>query len=330
MSTPSALAFDEHPRGSGATGATEEIARTLRESGIDAPSGLYDEALALAREGHLSPAAERLRMLLCLDPTDAEASLLLGKILATRGQYQEALANLDAAVTHGVVLPPGLRDRVEAGLHKQIRDAEEHRNRVAARERGEVHTLRAEAKKLRSENAGLELDVDELQRRVRMWSSATAIIAGVAAALLLASLLFGGGSDEADLADAGTTPEAAAPDPVVLSPTPETVAGTTSGTTTTRTGTAVIGEASTASVVSSGAAATTAAGTTSAAKPAAASTSSGTRTHTVVAGDTLGKLASRYYGKSSLWPHIQKANASALGGGVDLKLGQKLVIPPAP
>ncbi|RME25939.1 MAG: LysM peptidoglycan-binding domain-containing protein [Deltaproteobacteria bacterium] len=335
-SSNSALAFDEVPRGTGTSGATEQIARALRESGIDAPSGLYDEALALARDGHLSPAAERLRMLLCLDPTDAEASLLLGKILASRGQYQEALANLDAAVTHGAVLPPGLRDRVEAGLHKQIRDAEEHRARVAARERGEVHALRDEAKKLRSENAALELEVDELQRRVRLWSSATAISIGVTAALLLASLIFGGDdhpdadAPSADSPAAHATGDAstATTEPVVLTPTPTTVASAKGSASTATTPAATTGTGTVAldTVPAAGTAAAPAATTGTASAPTAAPV----RTHVVQKGDTLGKLAQRYYGNSGLWPTIQAANRDLLGDGVALKIGMKLKIPPKP
>lgn len=337
MSSQHNLAFDEVPRGDGRTGATEQIARALRESGIDAPSGLFDEALNLAQEGHLSPAAERLRMLLCLDPTDADAALLLGKILASRGQYQEALANLDLAATHGAVLPAGLRDRVEAGLRKQISEAEDHRNRVAARERGEVHTLRAEAKKLRSENAVLELEVDELQRRVRLWSGATAVIAGVAAALVLATLVFGG-EDEAGAAG-GDQASATAAEEIVLSPTPETVAAGAASTTSGAGAVATVPAAPKAVEAvavqatdratdrATDKAASTS--TTASVVPAATSTGAG-KTHVVQKGDTLGGLASRYYGDSSKWPLIQAANKDKLKGSVDLKLDMKLVIPPAP
>lgn len=330
MSNPSALAFDELPRGAGASGATEEIARALRESGIDAPSGLFDEALALARDGHLSPATERLRMLLVLDPADADAHLLLGKILASRGQFQEALSCLDAAVTHGAVLPPGLRDRVETGLHKQIRDAEEHRARVAARERGEVHQLRAEAKQLRSDNAGLELEVEELQRRVRLWSSATAVVAGVAAALLVASLAFGGDEGEAV---AAVQPSAEQ----VLVPSPETISGTAATAATASvapSGTVEVGAPTSASSkpasTPASAASTTKAPSTAAATPTAATAApGGAKVHVVEGGDTLGKLAQRYYGSSADWPRIQSANRDQLGDGTALKLGMKLKIPPA-
>ncbi len=318
MSNQSNLAFDEVPRGDGGTGAIEQIARLLRDSGLDAPAGLYDEALTLAQEGHLSPAVERLRMLLCLDPSDAEASLLLGKILATRGQNQEALTALDAAVTHGAVLTPGLRDRVEAGLRKQVAEAEDHRNRVVARERGEVQSLRSEAKKLRSENAVLELEVEELQRRVRLWSGSTAVIGGVASALILAMLLFGGGSsDELPALTSSTTPVV---DEVLITPTPDNI------------GVASVGASPVqAAAAQPAAVAAQPAAVAASPKPVASpAPAGGARVHTVKAGDTLGSLASSYYGKSSEWPTIQKANKDQLNGGTNLKLGMKLKIPAQP
>ena len=116
MSNLSILAFDEIPRGTAGRGATERIAQLLDNSEIDAPSSLYDEALALAKEGRFAPATDRLRMVLTLDPIDADASLLLGKVLAARGQWQEALQRLDTAQANGAIVPAPLRDRVEASL----------------------------------------------------------------------------------------------------------------------------------------------------------------------------------------------------------------------
>lgn len=340
MSNPNSLAFDEVPRGDGGSGAIDQIARLLRDSGIDAPAGLFDEALNLAQEGHLSPAIERLRMLLCLDPSDAEAALLLGKILATRGQYQEALAHLDAAATHGAVLPAGLRDRVEAGLRKQVAEAEDQRNRAVSRDKGEVQALRAEAKKLRSENAVLELEVEELQRRLRLWSGATAVVGGVAAALLLATLLFGGDSEP----KATRTAAAPASPEAVLSPTPENVGLTSvasapppsaSGVASTAASPPAKAEGTSAKPGATSASPSPAAGKpaataapSSTAKAPATTSAGGVRTHTVAAGDTLGSLAAKYYGKSSDWPIIQKANKDVLKGSTDLKLGMKLKIPP--
>ena len=182
---------DEAPRGTGEAGATLKIARALDACGIDAPTSLYDEALALAQEGRLSPAAERLRMLLCLDPNDGEAALLLGKVLAAREQWQEAMTWLEVASNNGAVLPPGLRDTVEDGTCRHVADAEEARNRITSRERGEIRNLRNEAKRLRSESIALEAENETLRGRVRTWSGITAVVAGSASALLLAAMLFG-------------------------------------------------------------------------------------------------------------------------------------------
>jgi len=329
MSELSLLAFDELPRGVGGVGATEKIARALHDSGIDAPSTLYDEALALARQGRLAPATERLRMVLCLDPTDAEAALLLGKVLAGRGLWQEALAQLDGASANGTVLPPGLREQVETKLRKHIEDAEAHRARIAARERGEIKSLRSEAKRLRSDNASLEQQVDDLGGRVRVWSSATALIAGAACALLLVSLLFGSDQETAPVAElntpaadaevATTTAISAAPpvlEPIAPSPTETTVTPTDTTTTSTVVMPAAKAQPPAAPVVAAPVVET----------PVVASSG---QTHVVTKGDTLGKLARDYYGKSSAWPKIQKANKSLLGDSEALSIGMKLVIPPS-
>lgn len=54
---------------------------------------------------------------------------------------------------------------------------------------------------------------------------------------------------------------------------------------------------------------------------------SGTRTHTVVKGDTLAGLAQKYYRKSNQWPKIAEANKDVLPDPTKLKLGMVLKIP---
>lgn len=189
------LSFDELPRGAGGVGASEQIAKTLTEQGLNATVGLYDEALALARDGHLARSAERLRMVLVLDPNDAEAAVLLGKVQAGRGMWQEALAHLDEAAAKGASLPQGLRDAVEGRQQAKVREEEEIRTQAAQRDKSEIRNLRAEAKRLRAENTDLEANVEELQRRVKSWSVATALVSGVALALLGGVMIFGGPED---------------------------------------------------------------------------------------------------------------------------------------
>ena len=310
------LAFNEHPRSTGEIGATEQIAQILQNHGLDAPATLYDEALAYAQEGKLAAATERLRMLLCLDPTDADASLLLGKVLARRNQWQEALAHIDSAISNGSVAPPGLRDHVEINLRRQVEADEQRRARLTAREQGEIQNLRREAKRLRSDNAALDAQVDDLQKRVRIWSSVTALIAGSASALLIASLLLGGNSTET----------AAAPE------VPDVITAPAAGT-------AVIAEPVTAEPMT--AEPVTAEPVTAepvVAEPEPLNTAPVAAdpvdvgpefplTHTVKSGDTLGQISMRYYGQASLYSHIQQANDLET---VNLKLGQKLTIPEPP
>lgn len=322
MSNLSVLAFDEAPRGHGGRGATEQIARLLDSSEIDAPASLYDEALTLAKEGRFAPATDRLRMLLTLDPIDSEAALLLGKVLAARGQWQEALQRLDAAQANGAAVPTTLRERVENALRNQIQDAEEQRLRLAARERTEIRNTRAEAKRLRSDNAVLDAQVQALYKRVRLWSSATALVSGCAAALLLVAIVSGGQqtatASTVELVPASTdVTEKAVVDA-------ETMAATSYGygvqTTTETVGTVdtVVETPTPAATIEIPPPAVETTTTPSVALPT---------THTVVSGDTLGSIALNYYGKSSKWREIRDANPDVLGGSIKLSLGMNLNIP---
>lgn len=53
-----------------------------------------------------------------------------------------------------------------------------------------------------------------------------------------------------------------------------------------------------------------------------------TRTHVVAQGDTLGKIAAKFYGSSSQWRKVYDANKEVIGRNPDvIHVGQKLVIP---
>lgn len=330
MSIAPLLAFDEEaPRGNGEVGATQKIARALDAAGLDAPTSLYDEALALAQEGRLAPAAERLRMLLTLDSSDGDAALLLAKVLAARELWQEALSWLDTATSNDAITPPGLRDLIEDGLRRQVQDTEEYRNRMGARDRGEVKNLRAESKKLRATNAALEVEIEELQRRVRLWSGATAIVAGTASALLLAAALFGGG--EAAAVAGAVAGGAVATEALPELPAPTMSAPGVPAATLTAAGAGF--ESAPAEVMPStftpAVAPAAAVAPPPIAKPTATATATGgvIATHTVRKGDTLGSLAKKYYGNQADWPKIKDANKSLLKGKDALSLGMKLQIP---
>jgi nucleoid-associated protein YgaU len=65
----------------------------------------------------------------------------------------------------------------------------------------------------------------------------------------------------------------------------------------------------------------------SAAPPAAAANNPYTQTHTVVPGDTLSKIAQKYYGDASLYTQIFQANRDVLSDPNKISPGQKLRIP---
>ncbi len=65
-----------------------------------------------------------------------------------------------------------------------------------------------------------------------------------------------------------------------------------------------------------------------AAPPSGGPPASGATSHTVAAGDSLSKLAQKYYGDMMQWPKIYAANKAVIGPNPNLiKPGQKLVIP---
>lgn len=314
------LDFDEVPRGAGGTGAAEAINQVLHDAGVDAPASLYDEALSLAQEGHLAPAADRLRMLLVLDPADADANLLLGKVYASLARWQDALGALDAARQAGAVLPPGLRDDVADALRRDVESAEAERQRLQARERGEVRSLRSEAKKLRTENAVLEQRMLELDKRVRLWSGATAVVAGCASAVLLAAMLFGGSPQTAAEMDAGAAEAVAEVEASPgVEPTPEAEEAVAVA--------AVAAEAVEAVPVEDVVSPPDAAAAPTPA-PTPAPAVEVLTTHTVKSGDNLNDISSKYYGKSTEWKKILVANEALLHGDHSkLRPGQTLTIP---
>jgi LysM repeat protein len=282
------LEFDEPPRAGVVPdeGATETIARALKEAGLDVPCSLYNEALGLAREGHLGQAQARLQMLLCLDPDDADALLLLSKVHAAQGRPSEALARLDAAVSAGAMGPPGFRDCLESAIRTERMQDEERRARVVAREQGELKALRSETRQLRSDNVRLETEVTDSVGRERLWRH---VAMGVSVLGSVLALLLAFSHRPVEIAELpAPAPEVAAiPAPIETVVTPP-------------------------------------ADEAPAPAPVA---EQGPRTHVVASGDTLYKLAKRYYGNAGAWERIRAANADKLGGSIDLKLGTRLVIP---
>jgi len=214
------IPFDEDPRGRGAGGA-RAIAEVLEDRGVDATADLFDEAVELARAGQLNKSRDRLRMLLCLDPHDGQAHLLLAKVFVAQKRWTDAIAQLDASTACGLRLPPGLRESVMAQRDATSRTTRD--DKVMAATRGELHALRDEARRLRAENTRLERSVRDLTDKARLWMSATTVVGVVCIVALLGSALFGGSEDPAlvepeVVAEAPVEAPVEAPTPVVAEP----------------------------------------------------------------------------------------------------------------
>lgn len=295
-----AIEFDDAPRPGDQQGeATTRIRDALNTAGIDVPSSLYNEALELAKAGHLGQAWSRLSMLLVLDPDDADALLLASKVAAAQGRPADALARLDAAVGAGVVPPAGFREYLEASLRAERAREEEARARNASRDQGEMRQLRAEARELRSENMRLETEVQEAGYRERIWKY-LAIGLGVLVIVVVALFSWAGREQGAELPAAAPPVVAEAPSqPVEPAPAEVEKADPKK---------AQVEKAEPRPV----------------AEPKLVG---GKRVHTVASGDTLYKLARRYYGDAEQWEKIRDANKKTLKNGKDLALGMELVIP---
>lgn len=313
MAEHALLQFDEAPRSlrQEDQDATERIAETLRSAGIDAPNSLYDEALALAREGHLGMAASRLQMLVCLDPVDADALLLLAKVHAAQGRPSEALTRLDAAVEAGGLPPAGLREHLESCIRTERVREEEHRARVTAREAGEIQSLRNETRGLRSEVIRLETEVADTRVRERNWKYAALGTSMLATVVIVTLALLRGpaGPAEEVVAAAPVEPvaEAAVPADAPTGSAP------------------VVGQVTPPKAISAAPAKPVAVVDTP--KPAAKAGKAGGKVHVVGSGDTLYKIADQYYGDSTRWEEIARANKRVLKKGNALSLGMELKIP---
>lgn len=317
MGLPAEIPFNELYRGEGADDAVRRIGDTLQSSGLDAVPELYDQALGLARDGHLGRARDTLQMLLCLDPDDGPAHLLLAKVYASQRRWPQACSSLDAAAACGQRLPPGMKDAFEGARAEQIKPREP---RKAARRDGEVHALREEARRLRSEHMHIKRVADAYQARSQLLTVASAVLGGISV-ILLGMVLFGGSEGEA-VAGSSSEELVAAPleaepvEPVFAEPEPvdELVAEPLGE------DTLIVGEV-VARPVEAEVPVVEAVTPEPIVTPATASES----LWTVEGGDTLWTIAKEHYGDATRWKDIAAANDLPENAG--LSLGQTLVLP---
>ena len=146
-------------------------------------------------------ARERLQMLLCMAPDDADARLLLSRIYAGGQRWQEAQKELDEAAKYGADVPQNLRHAIDEHFRMAQREETARRSVVQERDEIELCSLRGQVKSLRSENAGHLSDIRRLHSDVRRWAWATMGVAMLGIGLWVGTLFF---SNEAEVVAAET------------------------------------------------------------------------------------------------------------------------------
>jgi len=304
MTTPEALVYDDSSSADPSIGVIETISRSLTEAGVEPTPLIYEEALELARNGLLGASRDRLRMLLCLDPENGDARLLLAKVFVGQQRWSDALSQLDAARALGVQVPSSLQAKVESGLETERNALELQSQRAATREQAELKALRSEARRLRTDNTRLARDRKQLRGRITTWSASTAVLAGVSLVLLVFLWL---GPSETDAVATNTEIEQAPPAVAQLEAAEEPVLSEAA--------LEVDQRAEVLEILREEPA------------PGIAPPTSGPRTHEVVSGDSLYEIARAYYGDGSKWKAIKDANPEKIGRRNRLSLGTKLTIP---
>jgi nucleoid-associated protein YgaU len=317
MQVAAQIPFNELPRGNGESGAVQEMTDLLDLHGFDAGTRLYDEALALAREGHLGRARDRLNILLCIDPDDALGHLLLGKIYGAQQRWQEALAELAATSACGMRPPQGLKEAFEAQRDARLQD--NRSEQVAARVGAEVRALREEARRLRVDKTRLERAVRDSNRKARSWSLTAVLTTALAVGLLVTFVSTGLASDTHE----GDTLAAADPtvaEPVEALPGVEAIVPTEPPAATLE---ELLAEIDNAPAPVKALPVAVEPVITSTPDPATLSE----EMYVVVSGDNLSLISQKVYGASSKWRDIQAANVETLGNGDSLAVGMELTIP---
>ncbi len=313
------IPFNELPRGNGESGAVREMTDLLDLHGFDAGTRLYDEALAMAREGHLGRARDRLNILLCIDPDDALGHLLLGKIYGAQQRWQEALAELAATSACGMRPPQGLKEAFEAQRDARLQD--NRAEQVAARVGAEVRALREEARRLRVDKTRLERAVRDSNRKARSWSL-TAVLTTALAVGLLVTFVSTGLSSDSNEGDVLAVADVTVTEPFEASVVVEAVVPTEQPAATLEELLAEI-DNTPAPVEAPPVVEAVEPIITSTPDPATVSN----EMYVVVSGDNLSLISQKVYGASSKWRDIQAANVETLGNGDSLAVGMELTIP---
>ena len=315
MSSP--LSINETPHSTGLKDATSHIGNILLQQRFDVGPALFDEALHLCKERKFSTAADRLRMLRCLDPSHVGGVILLSKVLARLDQWDEANTILTAAVQQNMDIPKSLCEAIQSGQRRfKAKESQQHLHNIQ-KLKDQLKKTRSEFKSIDNENNQNLIKVTLLERSLQKWSRTCALVTGITIALLFFSWQLDSTSNAAVVPSPEESLEAQPPPPsaeisepkIDVEAEPEIPTGSVEE---------VIPPAPVEEVIIE--------------EPEPVATPEPPRAqyptvHTVRSGDTLSEIAEKYYKRQSLGSWLAEQNNTS---AQSLQLGQELLIPSPP
>ena len=186
MSSP--LSITESSYGSGPNDATNNIGHILLQQRFEVGPALFDEALALCKERKFSASANRLRMLLCLEPSHTPSIILLSKVLARLDKWEEAEIILSKASEHSLEISNDLLHAVQEGKKRhKAKETQQYLHHIQ-KSKDELKRIKSDFKNIYHENNQYALEIIKLHRSVKNWARLCAVVGGGSLALLAYSL----------------------------------------------------------------------------------------------------------------------------------------------
>ncbi|MBM76033.1 MAG: hypothetical protein CMK59_11585 [Proteobacteria bacterium] len=178
------LVFDEQPRSTVRTNAPVEMVRALNNQGLKVDI-LFDEATHLSQSMKFSKAEKLLKTLLLLKPNDVDGLILLIKVLVAQKKWAEALSLTEEAKQKSISVPDSVSEFVQKGNERELKRSEIEKKKIIHNERAQLHQLKRELKRIRKEKNLLVEENNRFAIEIKNWIRASAIISGAALFLLI-------------------------------------------------------------------------------------------------------------------------------------------------
>ena len=190
------LVFDEQKRGDFDVNGPAEIYKALRAQNIRSEVLLFDRCIDMCFERKFDDAEILVQSLLLLHPRDKQANILLIKILSAQKKYTQARQEIQKAKSRGSQIPSNVRMYVEEGIKREEIKKRNEIVQIINKEKQKEEDLRNEIKKLRRERELLQNESSFLAEQTKKWYLIASCIAGFGLFIILALPYFLNQADE--------------------------------------------------------------------------------------------------------------------------------------